>query len=84
MILEFHLIEKLLSSIVLKKVKTKEVENMSDIKILTQRRLRNIRLNIYELQKRVIYLEAAVADNRELIEKIAKEILKDVPDKEKR
>jgi len=50
---------------------------MSDIKILTQRRLRNIRLNIYELQKRIIYLEAAVADNRELIEKIAKEIPKE-------
>jgi len=50
---------------------------MSDIKIPTQRRLRNIRLNIYELKRRIIYLEVAVADNRKLIEKIAEEIPKE-------
>ncbi|RLF93958.1 hypothetical protein DRN50_06320 [Thermococci archaeon] len=70
----FILIEKLLSFAVLKKVKTREVENMEDTKIPTQRRLRNIRLNIYELKRRMIYLEAAVEENRKLIEKIAKEI----------
>ena len=47
---------------------------MEDTKIPTQRRLRNIRLNIYELKRRMIYLEAAVEENRKLIEKIAREI----------
>ncbi|MCK4247336.1 MAG: hypothetical protein KAX04_02210 [Methanomicrobia archaeon] len=45
------------------------------VKVSSQRRLRNIRINIYELKRRVIHLEAAVENNRKLIEEITEKIL---------